>query len=65
MIIRLSLLLFLDATRIFSGHRCINTNEVNADRFFSVKALQKKFDSVVILKGAGSLIASASDIFMW
>lgn len=37
----------------------ISVAEVQADRFSAVRALQEKFNAVVLLKGAGTLIASA------
>ncbi len=39
----------------------VTTEEVNQDRFSSVRSLQKKYECVVILKGAGSLITDQSD----
>ena len=36
----------------------ISVAEVQADRFSAVRQLQKKFNAVVLLKGAGTLIAS-------
>jgi NAD(P)H-hydrate epimerase len=41
---------------------CISTREVEKDRFAAVKALQKKYGGVAILKGPGTLIASDDDI---
>ncbi|MBI3560186.1 MAG: NAD(P)H-hydrate dehydratase [Gammaproteobacteria bacterium] len=40
------------------------SHEVHEDRFDAVMALQKNFGGVVVLKGAGSLIASA-DLPLW
>ena len=39
----------------------ISVAEVQADRFSAVRELQKKFNAVVLLKGAGTLIASADN----
>lgn len=39
----------------------LTTQEINADRFASVKALQQRFGGVVMLKGTGSLIATADE----
>ena len=36
----------------------ISVTEVQADRFSAVRALQQKFNAVVLLKGSGTLIAS-------
>lgn len=41
-----------------------STAEVQADRFASVAALQEKFGCVVVLKGNGSLIASADEVLL-
>ena len=42
--------------------RLLNTSvgEIQADRFSAVRKLQEKYNAVVLLKGAGSLIACAS-----
>lgn len=37
---------------------------VQADRFSAVKQLQKKYGGVAVLKGAGSLIAADSELFL-
>jgi NAD(P)H-hydrate epimerase len=37
----------------------ISVEEVQADRFSAVRSLQEKYNAVVLLKGAGTLIASA------
>ena len=37
-----------------------NTKEVQADRFAAVEALQKRYGGVVVLKGAGTLIAASN-----
>jgi hydroxyethylthiazole kinase-like uncharacterized protein yjeF len=39
----------------------ISVDEVQADRFSAVRELQKKFNAVVLLKGAGTLIASTDN----
>ncbi len=42
----------------------ISVADVQADRFSAVRALQEKFNAVVLLKGAGTLIASADSPFI-
>jgi NAD(P)H-hydrate epimerase len=39
-----------------------STIEVQQDRFAAIKAMQKKYGGVVVLKGYGTLIASDKDI---
>ena len=39
----------------------ISVDEVQSDRFSAVRDLQKKFNAVVLLKGAGTVIASADN----
>ena len=39
----------------------VSVEEVQADRFTAVRKLQEKFNAVVLLKGAGTLIASADN----
>ncbi len=38
-----------------------STTEINQNRFVSAQALAKKFNTVVVLKGAGSIIATADE----
>ncbi|AEI36399.1 bifunctional ADP-dependent NAD(P)H-hydrate dehydratase/NAD(P)H-hydrate epimerase [Francisella salina] len=40
------------------------TNEVQDDRFVAVRALAKKYNSTVVLKGAGSLIYKSDEIYI-
>lgn len=40
------------------------TNEVQDDRFVAVRALAKKYNSTVVLKGAGSLICKSDEIYI-
>ncbi|RLA20206.1 MAG: NAD(P)H-hydrate dehydratase, partial [Gammaproteobacteria bacterium] len=40
----------------------ITIKEIESDRFSSVKALQKKYGGVVVLKGAGTLIFDGSEM---
>lgn len=40
----------------------ISTEAVQADRFAAVEALAQRYEAVVILKGAGSLIAASGDL---
>ncbi len=37
---------------------------IEADRFSAIKALQKKFGGVVVLKGAGTLVSDGHDVYV-
>lgn len=49
-----------EAARLLS----CTTAKIQADRFFAVKALQKKYGGVVVLKGSGSLICGGEDVLV-
>ncbi len=40
------------------------TTKIQTNRFFAVKALQKKYGGVVVLKGSGSLVCGGSDVLV-
>ena len=42
----------------------VSTAEIQADRFAAVSTLQKQYGGVVVLKGAGSLIADGENIYI-
>jgi hydroxyethylthiazole kinase-like uncharacterized protein yjeF len=43
----------------------VTVNEVQADRFAAVRALAERYRGVIVLKGAGTLIASSDDPLVW